>query len=183
MPRLTAKQWERARAEYEVRGIGLRETARTFGVSVGAVAKKAKAEGWKQGKSEQLVSRKVHALKELAKVNTESEHLPSTFQRTLDQVVKERLEIEGLLISFDKSLVSKGMEILKAADKPEQWETMTRGRRNLSPPQPRAEQQTTVNVTQQTSALAASAAVNPQSEGLCMDSLRAALRNDLAGEN
>jgi hypothetical protein len=45
MPRLTAKQWEQARAEYEVRGIGLRETSRAFGVSVAAVSKKAKAEG------------------------------------------------------------------------------------------------------------------------------------------
>ena len=51
MARLTSEQWEQARAEYEVRGVSLGEVARRFGVSQQAASKRARKEGWKQGKS------------------------------------------------------------------------------------------------------------------------------------
>lgn len=45
MARLTDRQWEQARAEYEVRGISLGEVAKSFGVATSSVSRKAKAEG------------------------------------------------------------------------------------------------------------------------------------------
>ena len=50
MARLTPEQWERARAEYEVRGVSLGDVAKRFGVATSSVSRRARAEGWMQGK-------------------------------------------------------------------------------------------------------------------------------------
>jgi transposase-like protein len=148
MPRLTPEQWEKARAEYEVRGVSLNAVARQFGVNFAAVSRRAKHEGWAQGKSHNIVEKKIAAIKALTEADAESHTLPMTFQHTIETVVKERLQAEGLLASLDVALAVRGLEILRKADSPDQWETMTRGRRNLAPPKTEP-QQTTVNVNQQ----------------------------------
>ena len=134
MARLTSEQWEQARAEYEVRGVSLGEVARRFGVSQQAASKRARKEGWKQGKSCGQVT---------------------TFRSTIDDVVRERLEADHLFAQFDKALILKAHAVLSKVELPEEWETMTRGRRNLAPQQERG---TTVNVSQQASAQAAALA-------------------------
>lgn len=149
MARLTAEQWEQARAEYEVRGVSLGDIAKRFAVATSSVSRKARAEGWAQGKMQDLAERKIAAVKALAEVETQTQNLPLRFRHTLQSVVQERLQAEGMLASFDAALMTRGLEILKKAENPEQWETMTRGRRNLSPRQSRTEPGTTVNVTQQ----------------------------------
>lgn len=70
-------------------------------------------------------------------------------------MVRERLEADHLFARFDKALLLKAQAILANVDRPEEWETMTRGRRNLAPQQERG---TTVNVSQQASAQAAAVA-------------------------
>ena len=148
MARLTSEQWEQARAEYEVRGVSLGEVARRFGVSQQAASKRARKEGWKQGKSCGVVEKKVSAIKALYEV-------PTTFRATIDDVVRERLEADHLFAQFDKALILKAHAVLSKVELPEEWETMTRGRRNLAPQQERG---TTVNVSQQASAQAAALA-------------------------
>lgn len=45
MPRLSADKWEQIRAEREA-GASFGELAKRYSVSVGAIHKRAKAEGW-----------------------------------------------------------------------------------------------------------------------------------------
>lgn len=147
MSRLTAEQWEQARADYEVRGLSLGEIARRFGISQQAVSKRAQKEGWKQGKSCGLVNKKVNAIKALYEAEKESCELPTTFKTTLEEVVRERVETEFALARFDQALIRRGLELLQGVEEPAQWELLTRGRRNLHPERDR--QGTTVNVSQQ----------------------------------
>ena len=151
MARLTAEQWEQARAEYEVRGVSFKVIAKEFGVSDVAVGKRASKEGWVQGKSSHLVEKKTNAIKMLYDVEMQSLPLSQTFQTTIDDVVRERLEADHLLAQLDKALMLKAHAILAKVELPEDWEIMTRGRRNLAPAQAPASQ-TTVNVQQQTQA-------------------------------
>lgn len=175
MARLTSEQWEQARAEYEVRGVSLGEVARHFGVSRQAVSKQAQKDGWVQGGSCGVVDKKVNAIKGLYDAEQESCRLPATFQTTIDDVVRERLEADHLLARLDKALMLKAHAILARVELPEEWETMTRGRRNLAPPQERG---TTVNVSQQASAQAAVATSVPAPDSALRDALRGAYEGD-----
>ena len=80
---------------------------------------------------------------------------PQLFRATIDDVVRERLEADHLFAQFDKALILKAHAVLSKVELPEEWESMTRGRRNLAPQQERG---TTVNVSQQASAQAAALA-------------------------
>lgn len=151
MARLTAEQWEQARAEYEVRGISLREVAKVIGVDRAAVSKRAKKEGWTQGKSHMLVERKVAAIKEIMNVEAESHTLPATFQHTIETVAKERLQAEGLLASFDIALITKGIDLLNLVETPADYELIARSRKHLAPQAPK--ESTTVNVSQRQTAI------------------------------
>lgn len=177
MARLTAEQWEQARAEYEVRGISLGEVAKRFSVHRSAVSRRASKEGWVQGKSHGVVEKKVSAIKALMQVEVESHALPVTYQHTLETVVQEQLQAEGVLASLDVALAAKAIELTRMADTPEAWETLTRGRRNLAP-RPQSQQAvtapTTVNVLQQ------QAVLTPSPE--MPDTLRAVLRGERAGD-
>lgn len=170
--RLTAELWEQARAEYEVRGVSLGEVAKRFCVATSSVSRRARTEGWTQGKMQDLATRKVAAVKELAEVETQTQELPLRFQHTLQSVVQERLQAEGLLASLDVALAVKGAALVHAVDSPEQWETMTRGRRNLIPAGEKTPQ-TTVNVSQ-----ASASVISPEP----VESLRRALRGDFEGD-
>ena len=63
MARLTPEQWERARAEYEVRGVSLGDVAKRFGVATSSVSRRARAEGGMQGKMQDLASKPWRRLK------------------------------------------------------------------------------------------------------------------------
>lgn len=147
MARLTAQQWEQARADYEVRGLSQGEVARRHGVSQQAVAKRAKAEGWKQGKSCALVSEKVAAIKSLAKVERESCELSTTFRETINDEVRSQLELEGIRRNFHFELYDKGRALLREVTTASEWKTLTSGARDLMPPQDG--KGTVVNVNQQ----------------------------------
>ena len=73
MPRLTKEQWEQIRADYEIHGIGNRELSRKYGLSTSTLSERAKNEQWVQGKTEQLVSRKIAAVKEMREIELETE--------------------------------------------------------------------------------------------------------------
>ena len=146
MARLTAQQWEQAREDYEVRGLSLGEVARRHGVSQQAVAKRAKAEGWKQGKSCALVSEKVAAIKSLAKVERESCELSTTFRETINDEVRSQLELEGIRRNFHFELYDKGRALLREVTTASEWKTLTSGARDLMP---QDKSGMTVNVSQQ----------------------------------
>lgn len=157
--RLSAEQWEQARAEYEVRGVSLGEIARRFCVSTPAVSKRAQKENWVQGKSLGLVERKVAAIKELAAVEQESLEQPLTFQTTLNQVVSERLKTEYTVHSFAQAVAMKGKMMVAEAESPSDLELLSRSVRNIMPAQDKTG--TTVNV-QNTAQAASTAALTPK---------------------
>lgn len=152
MARLTADQWEQARAEYEVRGVSLGDVAKSFGVATSSVSRRARAEGWTQGKMQELAARKVAAVKELAAVETQTQDLPLRYRHTLQSVVQERLQAEGLLASLDVALATKAIALANQATKADELETLSRARKNLAPTQQTPALQTTVNVQQQAQA-------------------------------
>jgi hypothetical protein len=157
MPRLTQEQWERARAEYEVRGVSLYALAKAYGVTHRAVAKRAVSETWERGKSSILVTRKVAAVKEIQAVDAESSILSDTYRHTIDTVVREQLEEAGAIAELGRAIAKKGLEILRKIESPTELETLARVKRSLTPPPaPAKSGDTTVNVqAQATPAVAA----------------------------
>lgn len=183
MARLNATQWEQARADYEVRGVSLGDVAKRFGVATSSVSRRARAEGWVQGKMQELAERKVAAVKELAAVETQTQDLPLRFRHTLQSLVQERLQAEGMLASLDVALATKAIVLANQATNAADIETLSRARKNLAPVQQTPAQQTTVTVNQQTQAGASAEAVSvppapPTPEGAVRAVLRGALEGD-----
>lgn len=158
MARLTNAQWAQAQAEYEVRGVSLGEIAKIYRVATSSVSRKAKADGWTQGKMQDLLERKVAAVKALAEVETQTQALPLRLQYTLQSVVQERLQAEGMIASLDIALAVKSIELAALATRPDEVEILSRARRNLAPSAQQAA--TTVTVNQQANAGAAAEAVS-----------------------
>lgn len=186
MGRLTAAQWEQARADYEVRGVSLGDIARQYGVATSSVSRKARAEGWIQGRLQGVVEEKVAAVKEIARIETQTQDLPLRMRHTLQSVVEERLQAEGMLASLDVALAVKGIELAHAATSAQELETLARARRHLAPHQhgaAPATQSTSVIVNQQTQATAGAAATSEPPTPKADDVVRAALRGDLTGDD
>ena len=184
MARLTADQWEQARAEYEVRGMSLGDVAKRFGVATSSVSRRAKAEGWIQGKMQELAERKVAAVKELAAVETQTQDLPLRFQHTLQSVVQERLQAEGMLASLDVALATRAIALANQATSAADIETLSRARKNLAPAQQAPTQQTTVTVNQQAQAESAAEIVSvPPAPPTPDGAVRAVLRGALDGDD
>lgn len=157
MARLSEDQWQAAKAEYEVRGISLGDVAKKFGVNVSSVSRRAKSEGWIQGQMQELAARKVAAVKEMAAVEMQTQELPLRMRHTLQTVVQERLQAEGMLASLDIALADRAIALAMEATSPDDIETLSRARKNLAPVHAPAPQ-TNVTVTQQTEAKAGAAA-------------------------
>lgn len=80
-----------------------------------------------QGKMQDLAERKVAAVKALAEVETQTQDLPLRFQHTLQSVVKERLQAEGMLASLDVALATKAIALANQATKADELETLSPG--------------------------------------------------------
>ena len=81
----------------------------------------------------------------------------------------------ALLIDYYEEDVYK-RQVLSKVELPEEWETMTRGRRNLAPQQERG---TTVNVSQQASAETAAVATSvPAPDSALREALRGSYEAD-----
>ena len=159
MARLKPEQWEQARAEYEVRGVSLGDVAKCFDVATSSVSRRARAEGWVQGKMQDLAERKVAAVKELAAVEKQTQDPPVRFQHTLQKGGQGRPQAEGMLASLDVALAAKAITLANQASSPDEIEALSRARKNLAPAQQAPAQQTTVTVNQQQ---AQSAAMSPR---------------------
>ncbi|MBR3665208.1 MAG: hypothetical protein IKN64_11270 [Desulfovibrio sp.] len=133
MPRLTKEQWEQIRADYEVHGLGNRELSRKYGLSTSTLSERAKKEQWVQGKTEQLVSRKIAAVKEMREIELETEQFGRVERRAFEKEVKDRLDLEGIRTSYYAELYAKGRELLKKVETPEQWKTLASGAKDLAP--------------------------------------------------
>ena len=166
MARLSAEQWEQARAEYEVRGVSLGEVAKAFGVATSSVSRRARAEGWTQGKMQDLVERKVAAAKEMQAVETQMQELP--------------LRTEGAALNFARAVAMKGTAMTKTAESPAELELLSRAARNVMPQVDKGEH-TTVNVQQHAQAQAAAAPL-PSAPPAADTIVRAVLSGTLDGD-
>lgn len=180
MARLSVEQWEQARAEYEVRGVSLGEVAKAFGVATSSVSRRARAEGWTQGKMQDLVERKVAAAKEMQAVETQMQELPLRFQLTMHEVVQERLRTEGAALNFARAVAMKGTAMTKTAESPAELELLSRAARNVMPQVDKG-QHTTVNVQQHAQAQAAAAPL-PSAPPAADTIVRAVLSGTLDGD-
>ena len=186
MARLSEDQWQAARAEYEVRGISLGDVAKKFGVNVSSVSRRAKSDGWVQGQMQELANRKVAAVKEMAAVEMQTQELPLRTRHTLQTVVQERLQAEGMLASLDIALADRAISLAMEATSPDDIETLSRARKNLAPSVHAPAPQTNVTVTQQTEAKAGAAAdavAAPVATPTPDRVVRAVLAGDLSGDD
>ena len=113
MARLSAAQWEQAKAEYEVRGTSLKRLAQQFRVDRAALSRKAKKEGWVQSKSQYLIEKRINAINEMALIDAKSHTLPKAFQNVIDAMVWEKLKAEGLLEIANTARINDGMSPLR----------------------------------------------------------------------
>ncbi len=147
MPRLSAEEWTAARAEYEVNGKSMREVAKMFGVTEGAVRKMSSKYAWEQKKYAPIVSDKIAAVKAMHDVEMRCTQLSTQERKAVDRGVRNALEIEGLRNTFHAELYEMGRHLLRTVASPNEWKTLTSGARDLMP---QKETTTTVNVAQQT---------------------------------
>lgn len=181
MARLDSERWERARADYEVRGLSLGDIARKYAVATSSVSRRARAEGWTQGKMQGLVDRKVAAVKEMEAVETQTQELPLRYQLTLQEVVRERLETEGAALSFARAVARRGIALTLEAESPAELELLSRAARNVMPQERSGG--TTVNVQQQAAQRQTAEIVWPCAALPAADSVvRAVLAGDREGE-
>lgn len=145
MPRLTAEQWEQARADYEVRSMTADAIGRKFGVSQQAISKRAVAEKWVRGKSCEVVNKKVQAIKDFAEAQEQSCKMGTTYNYTIDECVKERLQNEGLMLSLANTIARKAKKFADNVDTLADLESLSRVKKNLTPP---AAAQNTITVQQ-----------------------------------
>ena len=115
MAKLTPKQWELARQDYEVHGLSYSELVEKYGMSKGSISKRAKDECWQQGKNEQLIQKKVSVLKELQETEQQIERLEPIVQKSIEQEVSLRLARENLFIDSALRNQKKANEMLEMA--------------------------------------------------------------------
>ena len=98
MAKLTPKQWELAKQDYEIHGLSYSELVEKYGMSKGSISKRAKDEYWQQGKNEHLIQKKVSVIKELQETEQQIEQLEPVVQKSIEHEVSIRLARENFFI-------------------------------------------------------------------------------------
>ena len=98
MAKLTPKQWELAKQDYEIHGLSYSELVEKYGMSKGSISKRAKDEYWQQGKNEHLIQKKVSVIKELKETEQQIEQLETVVQKSIEHEVSIRLARENFFI-------------------------------------------------------------------------------------
>ena len=98
MAKLTPKQWELAKQDYEIHGLSYSELVEKYGMSKGSISKRAKDECWQQGKNEHLIQKKVSVIKELQETEQQIEQLEPVVQKSIEHEVSIRLARENFFI-------------------------------------------------------------------------------------
>ena len=115
MAKLTPKQWELARQDYEIHGLSYSELVEKYGMSKGSISKRAKDECWRQGKNEHLIQKKVSVIKELKETEQQIEQLEPVVQKSIEHEVALRLARENLFIDSALRNQKKANEMLDMA--------------------------------------------------------------------
>ena len=113
MARLSETQWALARAEYEVKNLSNREIADKFGVTEGAIRKRAALDFWVKGQSAHLVEKKLKVISDLEAISTQSTNLSTQHLQVIDDDVSFRLQNNKDLQSIQKvvnAMISAGLE-------------------------------------------------------------------------
>jgi hypothetical protein len=115
MAKLTPKQWELAKQDYEIHGLSYSELVEKYGMSKGSISKRAKDENWQQGKNEHLIQKKVSVIKELQETEQQIERLEPVVQKSIEHEVSIRLAREKLFTDSALRNQKKANEMLEMA--------------------------------------------------------------------
>lgn len=116
MAKLTPQQWELARADYEVKGLSIREIAKHYDVNASTVSRQAKKDDWKQSKTQHLVDKKVNAIMQLHQTQQQMQQLNAIEQQAIDNEVALRLARENLFVDSALRNQKRANELLEMAD-------------------------------------------------------------------
>jgi len=114
MARLTADEWDEIRAAYEVHGDSFGVLAERWSVSKSSISRKAKKQGWVQGKMQHLVEKKANAIKELKSIRNETQHLKQHHATAFEQAVEFRLRNESRM----EKAALKAEQMIHEVEKP-----------------------------------------------------------------
>lgn len=146
MGRLTPDMWGQARADYEVRGWNMSKIAKMYGCDVSAISRAVKRNGWVQGKNQDLVERKLAAVSTYASVDEECKALPPIYQLTIDECVREQMQMGGLCAALANRIAYRAINLIRECTNVDQLETLSRVHRNLTAAGQKPDQKTTVLV-------------------------------------
>ena len=119
MARLTPELWAMGRADYEIRGLSVTELAKKYGCAKSAVSMRAKADGWRAGKTEQAVAEKANAIITLAKIEQQTEQkLNATERAVFDVAVMDDVAFRAQNDADMETICKHIMALLPGMDKP-----------------------------------------------------------------
>lgn len=143
MPRLTQGDWDDIRARYEVAGESVSSLAKEFDINHAAISRRAKAEGWKQAGYHEVTTRKVNAVKEIAKIEEEKSQLPIKHQRLIDNLSRKELEAQDIGADLKAAILLKSKDLLSNVTESHQVLTLAKTHSELLR-QPQAQTQVAV---------------------------------------
>lgn len=119
MARLTPELWAMARADYEIRGLSVTDLAKKYGCAKSAVSMRAKADGWRAGKTEQAVAEKANAIITLAQIEQQTEQkLNATERAVFDVAVMDDVAFRAQNDADMETICKHIMALLPGMDKP-----------------------------------------------------------------
>ena len=102
MSKLTIKQWQQIKADYQADGVGFSELERRYKVAKSTIATRAKKENWQRNKYEQKINNVISGLSEITEKATEQEI----------SIIKPKIENSvDLLLSCANSFITKACKM------------------------------------------------------------------------
>ena len=135
MPRLDAETWGKIRAEYEATGMSYGDLAKKYNVTRQSIFARSKNEKWQQGKNAHIVDDKVDAVKKFAAAQEAESYLTNVDKLTIDEIVSLRLQEQGVLTTLSIMLASKAQSFAQNVSSISDLESLSRVKKNLTPPQ------------------------------------------------
>jgi len=120
MARLSKRDWELLRIDYEVHNMTLRQLEEKYGANNGNISKRAKKYRWQREKVQQIINEKVSAVKALDDAKRKSTALGETTARAIDKEAERLIRLEGIFgsaVEYNQVLANKVLQKLSQGAK------------------------------------------------------------------